>query len=431
MAVTPPTRPELIDQLKDAVDYLEEAQKFGHLNTKNLLELEEKIQNANKGRGASLRLEGTDAARAAFNDLVANPRAILDPVILRFGDFFKVPERDPEAIIRPHLFEDFLAAGDTILSRGITFDLTPTSAGVGDGELLRLVEDQDAVDIESIFVEKKKLECTDDANSGAPRNREIFSFKGETLEDDEIKRVGSGEDTSLTSVDPTLSLFANSGFDIAEGPITAPTGIPSWDTGVVPVNGTNFEFDESDAGIYLPRQSAKQTRRSLVIKVAAVTLKQRLDLRRRSIVADVPIVLQLAFNREIGAAAGTLKITLGTATVTVILVGQLGWNRLRIPLGALTSWLEGFNVDTLTMEIDWSGGSGELRIDDLIIAPMTKIDANWWLLMPGRTPWLRKDTFETTDVFAGIDSKIQQWIWRAYPGLYLPHASVPSIADPV
>ncbi len=442
MAGAEPTRAELITQLKNAIKGFEIDRLHGGVNAANFLDQEDTIIQAIEmgSLNATAQLNAMRSRRASFNALLTPGviRSVLDPIFLEFGKLLGFPEKDVPTIIRPRLSDDFIAAGDTIKTRDITFG-SPVAGGgnVGDGELLRLNIDSDGEPIEAVFVETKTFiiskEKGADANTGTRRNREKFEVRGENLEDDEIQRTGSGLDTTLTLVDAAQSIVQNAGFDLIEGSEPLPSGIPSWVSSVT-VDSTNYTFESGAGKIFQPRINLVETRRSLNIKALTATLTQRFDLRQKTISATQPFMMQLAINRSEFSGDGTITIKLGTATASVVLAAQVGHFILRLAIGS-DSWPVNFNENEIDVEISRTGGTtGSVLIDDLIVVPFTKLvepggGGSWYVMVGGQTPFLLEDIFTAADVFATSDSVIQQWLWRGY-GLWLPSDAAPSITDP-
>ncbi len=437
-----PTKADLITQLKNAAKALEIDWLHASQNADNVLAQEDVIIQALEmtSGNAAAELSALTSRRAAMNAMIQQGavRAILDPVIIEWGKLLNVPETDPDTILRPRMSDQFIVDGDSVKDRDITRGAAVAGgSNVGDGSLLRNTTDADSEPIESSYVEIKTFEITpfagQDANTGATRNREVFSVLGGDKAPDELERTGSGVDTTIRLVEASESIVVNAGFDLYTGTIGSPTGIPSW-TSSVTVDSSNYEFSETD--IYQPKPNANVTRLSLNIKAMAAALTQRLDLRSGSILPETPYIVQIAFNRSVGSADGTLTLALGTASASVAMAAQSGWQVLRLPIGA-DSWLKNFNEDELDVSISrTSGTTGELLIDDLICVPMTFIDeglggGSWWAMVGGETPFLTGDVFTVTDTFASSDSVIQKWLWRGYgTSGYLPSSSTPTISDP-
>jgi len=444
MAGAKPTKPELIAMLQKVVKELDEIRLFGHANASNLLDMEDDIiQNlVLTSEQASAMTAALRAIRASLNNMItpAAIRSVLDPIFVAWGLLISAPETDVPTIIRPRLRDAFNAAGppDDVQTRGITFG-TPAAGGgnVGDGELLRLPVGSDGEPLEEVYLETKTFEITAakgaDANTGSRRNREKFAVAGETAEQDEILRDGSGIDTTLTCVDSANQIVQNSGWDLLTGTEAEPTDIPSW-TSSTAVSSATYTFESGAAEIYQPRTRATETRRSLNIKSFSTTLTQRFDLRSRTIPAGVPLMMQLAWNRELGTGDGTITIKLGTATDSVVMAAQTGWDVLRLTIGS-GSWPVNFNENEIDVEISRTlGTTGSIHIDDLILVPWSKLlerggGGSYWLMVGGRTPFLQGDKFTVTDALAGADGKIQSMIWRGY-GLSLPSDAAPTVTDP-
>ncbi len=443
MAGPAPTKLELVAMLKNACKALEIDWLHASQNADNFLDQEDTIiQALEMSSGNALNeLAAMTTRRASLNAMISQSavRQLLDPIIIEWGKLINAPETDPDTILRPRMSDQFTTDSDSLQTRDITRG-APVAGGsnVGDGELLRLTTDADGEPIESSYVEVKTFAITEDggqdANSGAERNSEIFAVAGSDREPDELQRTGSGLDATITcQTSQNRTVVQNGGFDRISGTIGSPTGINDW-TSSVTVDSTNYTFSEAD--IYQPKPRASSTRRALNIKALTATLTQRIDTGSKSLSADTPYFAQIAYNRSVGTADGTLTLALGSSTGSVVLAAQSGWNVLRLTLGT-GSWLKTFNEEGLDILVSRTlGTTGELLVDDLIIAPMTFVSegqggGGWWAMVGGATPFLLGDTFTVTDAFATSDAVVQKWLWRGYgDNGYLPSSAAPTITDP-
>ena len=87
---------------------------------------------------------------------------------------------------------------------------------------------------------------------------------------------------------------------------SSPTAITSW-TSSVTVNSTNYSFDS--ANVYRDFIGAG-TAYAVNVKVTA-NLTQRLTVRGTRLNVGVPYFLQVAWNRQVGTASGTLLARMG------------------------------------------------------------------------------------------------------------------------
>ena len=196
----------------------------------------------------------------------------------------------------------------------------------------------------------------------------------------------------------------------------------------------------ASVGIQGLRAEGTNERRIRASLLADTILSEDLSVRRARFNTAIPYYAQVAWNRdEIAGADGTLTLRLGAVSVSVVLVAQVGWQVLRIPLG-VGNWFRNFNEDVFTVELELAGNTvGELLLDDVIIWAMTPFAGEWYAPVGGRTRWLapspapaprQGDLFTWADTETG--AKIQRWTRIGFPGLWLPHATGGSVtlADP-
>jgi hypothetical protein len=147
-----------------------------------------------------------------------------------------------------------------------------------------------------------------------------------------------------------------------------------------------------------------------------------------------PYYLEMWVYRE-GNATGTLTVTMGSQTqaFTIGSLSNAAWNRCRLSLDR-DLWPSRFNVANAGITIAVTSlATSTILVDEVVLCPFYSFDGTWLTISPasgtGANDFLLDDAFTITDALAGSDSKIQQWLWRAY-GRYLPHAGSPTITDP-
>lgn len=428
-----PTQAEIETIFKNVVDLLEESRKFGAVNAKNVIAMEDVIVQSIEGDFTGA-LPGIAAGmRAGVAGILDSAAAILDPVIQEWGKFINAPETDIATIL-DRLFEFFVANSITVETRAFTFN--PPSAGggnAGTGTIIRLNKDADNFDIENQDVDAKTAIIVTDQNTGGVKNQESFQFRGTFAGIDSLEQEGVGEadNQSIQAVDSVTSIISNAGFDQRNGTDADPTGLPTWDvndltTGsAVTIDNTVMTFDATN--IYLPKANDQQVRKALNLKRANTRLRQQFSKARIGLNTGVPIYAQVAWNRQVGSAAGVLTLRIGSKSVSVSMVAQTGYQLLSLPLDT-NLWPENFNQADVEISIDLaSGASGEVLLDDVIFTQWQDFNNGWYLPIPGVTPWLLDDIFTWSDT--ATESKIQRFIKLAYD-FYLPHSGAPSIADP-
>lgn len=338
------------------------------------------------------------------------------------------------------LYEWLHANGDTVQSRAITFDSSPSykAGNVGNGTLVRLTVDQNAYPLEAVTVERKQFICRADQNSGTEKEAETFEVSGEQASFDNLQRgtYGSGDAarTTITAKHAGSggggSLLTNSSFSSYTASST-----PKFSGWTETAGGSNIS--QSTTNFYRSHPNAT-TDASLAIVGGSgtVTLSQYLaDMRVRRFDQGTPYFLRAMVNKTIGSASGgSFTIRLGAITKTVPLtsIGS-GWQEVAIDLNE-DCWLQNFQQDDMKIDVEWSGStSGTLYVDDLLFCPFSLIDGSWYLIRQANASpvaWQLEDLFAIEDSGGAPGTGVlQYWLWVAGFG-YLPSSGTPTITDP-
>jgi len=420
-----PTVAECDAQLQAAVILLELMKDAASVSSTNWLARKDTLIQALEGEFAGDLLTGVKTLEGRLDAVLSRggARLILDPIMRTYGQAIGAPVTDPELLARVYIPRYNHDTGSrTIKTRAMTYG-SPTADGgnTGDAVINQLAKDADNYDPENVYAEAWRAECLTDASGGVKRNREILRLTGASKWATELQRTGSGTDTTLALADHTDSMVRNAGFDQTDS-ATTPTALTEWTSSTAVVgDGSDYTFDASN--IYQARYSASEVRYAINVKLTR-DLTQRLDARGTAITR--PIYGQIAYNRAVGAASGTLALTLGALTASVAVAAQTGWNLLRLPL-TTTAWPRNLYADPLTLTISWTRTAGELLLDDLVVVPYVSVANQYLCAVGGQSPLQERDFFTWTLGHTG--AVIQEWIWRAYDA-YWPHSATPDIADP-
>lgn len=438
-----PTFLQLVTDLKNAVNVFEKLRLFGETDSPNLIGLLDTYKDAVNTNFPGQRSAAVDLVRAQYSGILSRGtiRAFLDPIFRDFGKNIGAPEgTDTNTIVQTRLYQDFIDNPDTLNSREITFD-TPLADGgnTGTGVIHRLSVDDRGFDIENV---NPSLDVTArirrDQNAGVTKNREVFELATTAPPRDNID-LSSGDlgiSQNLVTRGQKNIMLQNSSFDIGGGTDAAPTSLPGWtllDSGdnVLTVSSSLFTRETSSANTFLGKTRDSEVIRSLKIVTASqLKFQQKFSLRGISYPsAEVPLFLSIAYNRSVFSGAGTLIISKGSKSETVVLAAQTGWNRLFLALGT-KNWLFNTTEDDLDILVDWSPTGGSLLIDDVSLAPFIPFAGHWYYSDPGKTAFLYDDKFTWADSVA-TEGIIQQYLWRGGYG-YLPSATAggESITDP-
>ena len=425
-----PSAGELETQLKNAVDFLEDT-KTGLIASAATL-----VDTYLQSIESDFDQAATNSAYL-FRSRAAS--AVLEPILVAYAHHIVLtPERDVQTVIS-RIYDYFVANSKTIKSRGITFN-DPVAAGTntGSGAIYRLTKDESNYDLEACFMEIKTLKVVSDAQSGALLHEEIFEVRGQNRGLDAITIAGSGllrRDAQCRT--SNQSLLSNPSFSSYSA--TAPTaGVPStfgasdtltdWTVSTGAITSLQLDIDIT------ARDTVGDTTPTAVRWLGNAAITQTFETANATLDPATPYYLEMWVYRE-GNATGTLTVTMGSQTqaFTIGSLSNAAWNRCRLSLDR-DLWPSRFNAANagITLAVT-SLATSTILIDEVVLCPFYSFDGTWLTISPasgtGANDFLLDDSFTITDALTGSDSKIQQWLWRAY-GRYLPHAGSPTITDP-
>ena len=426
-----PTRAEVEAQWVNAATILNEIEGFGSRNATNLLDLIDTLTQSYEGDYTNEATAAIQAIRSSIAGTVSQgtARTVQRPY-LRSYLYHVVGRRNVNQATDQNLLSelyDYMWDNDyRVQSRVATFG-SPTAVSVnGDVQVLRLTKDKYNFDIESFWADKKRIRCITDHNTGSDKGNEAWLIEGQGPAKDELKRSGSGLETTITGQTVDDSILSNAGFQDADS-YTAPTSITDWDS-TATVNSTNYGFDSSN--IFRAGPSDGATTYSLNVKATTI-LSQTLSDIGASLSQEIPYIFAVVWNRVPGTASGTLNLRMGNVSSgDVSVAAQTGWNVTVCPPAInWASWYETFKEDDVKIDIDWTKSSGNLLIAEALFVPGTFFDNHWYWVMPNNTASytapLINEEFSATDTISD-SSIIQKWVWRAWD-FYLPHSNGSSI----
>lgn len=320
----------------------------------------------------------------------------------------------------------------TIKSRDITFDVSFSVSGTGNGQLVRLVKDRKSKQIEGGFgfaVENKTCECVQDQMTLGPsgRHNEKFRMAGQpAVAGDFISLIGG-----VVSGDSTVKEFDTTGPDskvLKNGNLTSNNS-----AGSVTTMFTNWTLDSltgsavDTTNVHIANFG--QTAASWKVSAAGRSLTQRLP----SLNSGIPYLPFLAYNRQAGSAPAGTQITIawGSKSQTLTLAGtETGWNYFIVDRDE-DLWTDNFYEDQVDFVVSVPTlASGFINISMIHLFPMINIGGTWWAILPGSTPFKKLDNFGTiADSFVSSDSLIQRYLAYAFDE-YLNHSGTPDHADP-
>lgn len=418
-----PSESDLQTQIGNVVDILETFREYCGTNTPNFIGQQDDVVSSLESDYATPVLTGVSAFRGTLNSAMGQAGGMLTPLFTTYGQVIDAAETDTQAIIS-RLYQHFIDNSLSVKTRGFTYGAVSAGTNTGDGTIYRLNTDENDLDIENVLPEGHTAECVADKYSGATGGEEVFEFRGSDPAIDSLKLNGSGLVSNLRAVTARDSLTGNSSFTFYSGTPAAPTNITDWTVGG---NIANFQIDTTN--YYRNDPSDGDAPASLMFETND-SVTQKFAVKNITLDPATPYSVHIYYNREVGTADGTLTLTFCGVTTSVVLGAQTGWNRLEIPLTGGNPWMNVFNTttDNMQVKIELSGSTtGTLLVDDLIFVPWQNFGGLFYLPVGGPVKFLLEDSFTWTDT--ATESVLQRWFWRGL-GRYLPHAAVPTWADP-
>jgi hypothetical protein len=382
----------------------------------------EQLGTSMKGQYVGRAMSSVASFRARKAAVLARTaiRARWDPLWRHYGEALGVPEATRGSVesIIARVYRHFVDNTYDIQERNFTWG-SPSAGGsnVGNALMRRLYLDADGYEMEVGLAESFVAECVADQGT-ADLHSERWSVRSADASKDGLEKLGTGLTGSMTAVSANNSLLSNASFTNG----TSATSVTNWTFTAGAASDTS-----KDTTNYYRSAGPRDTATALKLE-ASVSIQQKIATTGIRLSPNLPYYLQVAWNRQVGSATGTLTIRLGAANTNVVAAAQTGWQILFIPITAANCWWKGFKEDDLDISIEWSetGGTG-LLIDDVILTPFTPFRGQWYTIIGGSTPSLLRDQFTWSDSIPS-EAKLQYWIQRVY-GLYLPAGSTPTWAD--
>lgn len=430
-----PSAADILTEWKAAINILEQTYKYGRLNATNYLTLQNTLETAYAGDFLDEAEAAVQAARGALAGIVSSSFAqdIQRPFLKQYlKSVVGRTDLGDDIQMLQEMYRYRQSNGLYVQSRSISYGSpAAAAANVGNGQIIRLTKDRYNFDIENIFIDAKRALCIADYQTGTNLGEEVFVLSGQARGRDDLERSGSGLDVVIAALSADNSLLSNPTWSSFTESASVLTDITDW-TCLPAVSASVYEMDSTNYFRLAPSDGA--TGYSLKL-LASAKLTQKLSLRGTKLDVDLPYGLTFIWNAALGSAVGTLTVRVGGVATTITVNGQSGWQVSTVPLTpGQSAWYRQFAENDLDIEIQWTRTSGDLRIDDVILAPFTPHDNTWYQIIPKSAtayiPHRVNDQFTWADG-ANSDSVIQKWIWRAW-NFYLPHILGSSInwSDP-
>ncbi len=374
---------------------------------------------------AAAQSSGARAFRSRVSIGVTTTQPVLSPILTAYTHHIvNKPERTAQAAI-DRIYDYFVANNKTVLSRGITYGAIP-SFGTGKGTVYRLTEDENGYSLEAEFVETKTLKVLNDENTGAERFREVFEFAGGNAGVDALDSDSSGalrrdvlakDSSSSLLQNPSFSQFSIAGsFTAGRYVLTALDTVEGWTMNAA----VGFALDRNEFARNIVGDTNPTSLVALTGGLRSIT--QAFSVNRLSLSPAFPHLPIFWIRGGSTLTAGSVTITWGSQSEVFALsaADQDTWRELAIARDSKI-WPATFNAEDADIVFSVTGHDDDVFIDENFFGPMEPFDGTWWHPSGSiASKFLLDDQIQVADVFAGSDSKIQKWFWRAY-ARHLPH----------
>ena len=434
-----PTKAEVQTMHKNSVDILEKSRVFGAslVGGGSEFDVLEQSVEGEFAPGALINAGKRSRGSLAGACSVGAARSYLSPIVREYARLANHPGWNSSPIndLLGVAYRYWIDQDEKVTARGFTYGAASMSgSNTGNGTIVRCTIDAFGNNRENAWSETKTAECTTDQNSGARRHEEVWTVKGTNRGNDGLDVQGSGGIWAVPTrhagtSSANGSLLSNSSFQSYSS--SATNVFTNW----TKVSGTNPTQDTTN--FYRDFAGDPDAGAHSMILGATVLLSQKISVRRLRMSRGIPYYLSVMYNRAIGSGDLTLKLKLGSQTVTVVIAAQTGWNELKLPLDA-NSYLQNFNEDELDVALEVSSyTSGTVLVDDMILCPMTDVGGTFMAVRGGTTPFQAAnsslpfgDTFTIADSGgAPATGTLQWWWWWAF-GRYLPITGTTLVTDP-
>ncbi len=432
-----PSRSEIETSWRAAINLFHQTYKYGSKNATNFLDLLDTLQQSMEGEFVSEAVAVAESIRSSLASVVTRgtAQALFRPFLQMYmRHVVGRTDLSTDEEMLQELYRYYVDNNLRVQGRNITYGTPAAAAGmIGTTQVLRLTRDRYNFPIESGHIDKKRLRCILDSNTGTGVGAEVWHLKGQTRPKDDLYRSGSGYQATLAGQTIDDSLLNNAGFRSLGGTASAPDDIPDW-TSSVAVSSSLCEFDSTNIFRRAPSDGSSGTVYSLKLKASA-TLSQKLTVKGTELDVNTPYLTAVVWRRDIGAGNGTLTIHQGNIRNIVSVAAQTGWVVSTVPSSpSWACWYRVFQEEDMDIKVEWVRSSGDIHIAEVLFLPGTYFDGSYYWVLPSSTsayvPPRIDDQFDWADI--ATDSIIQACLAFAWPGFYLPSSIGSSItfADP-
>lgn len=292
---------------------------------------------------------------------------------------------------------------------------TPLTSGADGALLMCSTDDQSTADnLEAITADTLRFECVAARGEGRNSGNELFEVwasSGQPAKDIFDWPAFSSRIQLPVVNAGILSHITNGNFEQSFGSGTTDK-IPGW---TLDSNHANAIADTTN--YYRGSQAIRLT--------GACELTQEYA----GLPPNTPVLVSVMYNRSAGTGTGSLDIRIGGSsdtTVSALSGASAGWNRTHF-----IAWPKRFNKSPFNVQIELDAAgeaiSGYTVIDEVIVAPLTRIGGRYFILLAGATDFGSGDYFTQASSVTGtglIKWWLHQWFGRAFE---LPHDATATV----
>jgi hypothetical protein len=339
---------------------------------------------------------------------------------------------------------------EAVTSRNFTRNaVSAATNNKGDGTIIRYNTDRYGYANESGIATTNVYECVQCPLSGAIENQAKFelSMQGTVAKSSLNNPTAKTLVQTLTAItaDDNTIITTNVDFSMAEGAAGAYTKITGW----ILSDDTKFSRNEETtfgAGDYAYKKKRGTVDATntvglgysiKVLATAGANLIMKTELVTSSLRKDVPYCISVIAKGE-AAVTGNVRIEIRDVADTVLATSgntalSTGFQRL-----TLSGWFRNFNASPLYIcLIRESVGANSMHWSNFIFDKYKEAyNGVWHIGFNGAIDFVSyNQTDKLPDRFTAVDSGgssgiIQEQTDQTIPGFYLPHATVPTIAEP-
>ena len=420
----PATKSELWTQLRNTIKITDEALKFGISNTPNFITLLDTLTQLLEGLHVPSTVQALNSVQSSLSSIVANS-SILTPLIIEVARIGYGSNASNINQALQDIFDGMTAASETVTSRGWTYgSMTAGVSNVGTGILYRLVKDKNNSDIEagSLVGGIVRAEVQNDKNTGATEGAESTLIKGYGVPATDALNLGTAPSGSviMTATRSESGKLSNSSFETYTGS-GATLAFTGWTT-------TTPASSAANTSIYFRKNPGTTTGTSIEF-TDNNDITQWIANASSVLNAALPTFLIVRYRRK-NSCDGALTIRLGSKTESVADLTtktDATWYDLVLGVTDSDGWYDNFKEDNVGLGFRVnvtlaSRTTGELLIDNVILAQPTLYDGKYYLLTAGATDFLKGDYWTFTDAVLNT-GRIQTTMSRLF-NVHLPHTAV-------